>query len=112
MSADRCPKCGKPNDNGEGWDGLCGTCADHAEMVPCGVCKEPAQPTVTPRCDRCFSLEVAISAAPHLAAKILGRIFGSVPSSKRSAAARGNGKLGGRPVLPPGVKGKYERRTA
>lgn len=23
-----CLECGEPNDNGEGWDGLCGNCAD------------------------------------------------------------------------------------
>lgn len=26
-----CRECGEPNDNGEGWDGLCGNCADRAE---------------------------------------------------------------------------------
>lgn len=25
-----CRECGDRNDNGEGWDGLCGTCADRA----------------------------------------------------------------------------------
>lgn len=25
-----CP-CGEPNDDGEGWDGMCGNCADRAE---------------------------------------------------------------------------------
>lgn len=27
----RCTQCGEPNDNGEGWDGLCGNCADKAK---------------------------------------------------------------------------------
>lgn len=26
-----CTNCGNPNDDGEGWDGLCGNCADKAE---------------------------------------------------------------------------------
>jgi hypothetical protein len=26
-----CKECGKPNNDGEGWDGLCGNCADKAE---------------------------------------------------------------------------------
>lgn len=26
-----CRECGEPNDNGEGFDGLCGNCADRAE---------------------------------------------------------------------------------
>lgn len=25
---DKCSACGGPNDDGEGWDGLCGDCAD------------------------------------------------------------------------------------
>lgn len=25
---DKCRKCGEPNDDGEGWNGLCGNCAD------------------------------------------------------------------------------------
>ncbi|HEY3783041.1 MAG TPA: hypothetical protein VGL56_18335 [Fimbriimonadaceae bacterium] len=25
---DRCYQCGEPTDDGEGWDGLCGNCAD------------------------------------------------------------------------------------
>lgn len=25
---ERCDACGGPNDDGEGWDGLCGNCAD------------------------------------------------------------------------------------
>lgn len=25
---DHCRQCGAPSDNGEGWDGLCGNCAD------------------------------------------------------------------------------------
>ena len=29
---DCCWKCGAPNDDGEGWDGLCGNCADRAAM--------------------------------------------------------------------------------
>lgn len=24
----KCRECGEPNDDGEGWDGLCGNCAD------------------------------------------------------------------------------------
>jgi hypothetical protein len=24
----QCRECSEPNDNGEGWDGLCGDCAD------------------------------------------------------------------------------------
>jgi len=27
----KCRECGEPNDDGEGWDGLCGNCADKAE---------------------------------------------------------------------------------
>lgn len=27
---DRCTQCDDPADNGEGWDGLCGNCADRA----------------------------------------------------------------------------------
>lgn len=27
----KCRQCGEPTDNGEGWDGLCGNCADKAE---------------------------------------------------------------------------------
>jgi len=27
----RCKECGAPNDDGEGWDGLCGNCADRLE---------------------------------------------------------------------------------
>lgn len=26
-----CRECGEPNDDGEGWNGLCGNCADKAE---------------------------------------------------------------------------------
>lgn len=26
-----CVECGGPNDDGEGWDGMCGNCADRAE---------------------------------------------------------------------------------
>jgi hypothetical protein len=26
-----CTECGEPNDDGEGWNGLCGNCADKAE---------------------------------------------------------------------------------
>jgi hypothetical protein len=29
--ADMCSECGQPADNGEGWDGLCGSCADRVE---------------------------------------------------------------------------------
>lgn len=29
---DMCRECGGPNDDGEGWDGLCGVCADRAEI--------------------------------------------------------------------------------
>jgi hypothetical protein len=27
----RCRICGEPNDDGEGWDSMCGSCADRAE---------------------------------------------------------------------------------
>jgi hypothetical protein len=27
---DKCSNCGEPNNNGEGWNGLCGNCADAA----------------------------------------------------------------------------------
>jgi hypothetical protein len=29
--ANRCRVCGEPNDDGEGWDSMCGNCADRAE---------------------------------------------------------------------------------
>lgn len=29
--ADNCLECGQPADNGEGWNGLCGSCADRME---------------------------------------------------------------------------------
>jgi hypothetical protein len=29
--APRCRECGDPTDDGEGWDGLCGNCADREE---------------------------------------------------------------------------------
>jgi len=29
--AELCEQCGAPLDDGEGWDGLCGSCADMAE---------------------------------------------------------------------------------
>jgi NMD protein affecting ribosome stability and mRNA decay len=28
---DACSECGQPADNGEGWNGLCGSCADRME---------------------------------------------------------------------------------
>jgi len=28
MELDTCTQCGEPDDDGEGWDGLCGSCAD------------------------------------------------------------------------------------
>jgi len=31
QSEDKCRKCGEPNNDGEGFDGLCGNCADVAE---------------------------------------------------------------------------------
>lgn len=29
--SNKCTDCGAPTDNGEGWDGLCGNCADKKE---------------------------------------------------------------------------------
>lgn len=37
---DGCDKCGAPLDDGEGWDGRCGSCADQAEGGPAGACPE------------------------------------------------------------------------
>jgi NMD protein affecting ribosome stability and mRNA decay len=31
MEAALCSQCGQPTDNGEGYDGLCGSCADRLE---------------------------------------------------------------------------------
>lgn len=37
---DNCRDCGASLEDGEGWDGLCGNCADIAEGdAPCLVCE-------------------------------------------------------------------------
>jgi hypothetical protein len=51
-----CRECGEPNDDGEGYDGLCGNCADMATCKDCGEhLGDPVEDPDDRLCDACQS---------------------------------------------------------
>lgn len=53
-----CRECDGPNEDGEGFDGMCGGCADKAEPDECQTCADATETRAFP-CDECGEVDEA-----------------------------------------------------